>query len=260
VWEQSKSKSKRKRQEKAKAANLLEDSRFQVMFENPEYQVDPSSEEFQLLNPALVKLEKLKRKKLQEQKRLLAEKFESLRQEEETDEPEGRPSEAEESSDDDAASISDDDREFVESLKQTHRQLRAQRFADEADSDADADESELPSSSTSGRQKLPKMFELKAGEEFKGWSQELAASAQEERKKKETLSLAERLQENRNDFAPEEPSGNRREVTFSLKKSKNRVSKEVRNAEHLEERRTVRRSAGRIGKRLPQSQPYRRRK
>lgn len=80
------------------------------------------------------------------------------------------------------------------------------------------DVSERPSSSNF-KPKLPRMFELKAGEEFKGWSQELGA-VQNDKRKNETLSLAERLDKNQdqNQFqSPTESSENRREVTFSLK-------------------------------------------
>lgn len=47
---------------------VLGDSRFKVMFENPEYQVDEQSEEFRLLNPIVSKVSQKRKKKL----RLLA--------------------------------------------------------------------------------------------------------------------------------------------------------------------------------------------
>lgn len=45
------------------AATLLTDDRFSALFKNEDFQVDPESEEFQLLNPALDKLEKSKKKR-----------------------------------------------------------------------------------------------------------------------------------------------------------------------------------------------------
>uniref|UniRef100_A0A667ZEE4 Nucleolar protein 10 n=1 Tax=Myripristis murdjan TaxID=586833 RepID=A0A667ZEE4_9TELE len=70
--------------------SILGDDRFQVMFENPDYQVDEQSEEYRLLNPIVSKVGQKRKKKLL---------FERAAEEEE--EPEGRPSSEEESSDDD---------------------------------------------------------------------------------------------------------------------------------------------------------------
>lgn len=44
--------------------SILEDDRFKVMFENPEYQVDEQSEEFRLLNPIVSKVSQKRKKKL----------------------------------------------------------------------------------------------------------------------------------------------------------------------------------------------------
>lgn len=45
------------------ASSLLQDSRFSSMFTNPDFQVDPESEEYRLLNPVVSKLDKTLRKK-----------------------------------------------------------------------------------------------------------------------------------------------------------------------------------------------------
>ncbi|VDN56230.1 unnamed protein product [Dracunculus medinensis] len=45
------------RRKKENASSLLEDERFKQMFSNPDFQIDETSEQFQLINPALKKLE-----------------------------------------------------------------------------------------------------------------------------------------------------------------------------------------------------------
>lgn len=54
--------------------NLMNDDRFKQMFENPDFQIDPDSEEFRLLNPVLSRLEVSKQK----EKEKIAEKFEEV--------------------------------------------------------------------------------------------------------------------------------------------------------------------------------------
>ena len=45
------------------AATLLEDDRFKKIFEDADFQVDPESEEYRLINPVVSKLDKQKKKK-----------------------------------------------------------------------------------------------------------------------------------------------------------------------------------------------------
>lgn len=44
--------------------SILHDDRFQVMFENPDFQVDERSEEFRLINPLISKMGEKRKKKL----------------------------------------------------------------------------------------------------------------------------------------------------------------------------------------------------
>jgi ribosome biogenesis protein ENP2 len=46
-------------------SNLLQDERFKVMFENPDYEIDKAADEYRLLNPVLSKLDNKKAKKLE---------------------------------------------------------------------------------------------------------------------------------------------------------------------------------------------------
>lgn len=50
---------------KTKNPNLLRDDRFKAMFENPDFEVDKETEEYRLLKPLLVQLDKSKLKKLE---------------------------------------------------------------------------------------------------------------------------------------------------------------------------------------------------
>lgn len=53
---------KKLKKQKLVAKSLLHDDRFKALFENPEYEIELDNEELQLLNPALVRLEKQKKK------------------------------------------------------------------------------------------------------------------------------------------------------------------------------------------------------
>lgn len=44
--------------------SILNDDRFKVMFENPDFQVDEKSEEFRLLNPLVSKISEKRKQKL----------------------------------------------------------------------------------------------------------------------------------------------------------------------------------------------------
>lgn len=54
---------------KTKNPNLLRDDRFKAMFENPDFEVDKETEEYRLLKPLLVQLDKSKVKKLEKKYR-----------------------------------------------------------------------------------------------------------------------------------------------------------------------------------------------
>lgn len=64
----------KKRKESAKS--LLEDNRFQALFENPDYEVDKNADEYRLLNPVLSRLDKAKAKELK--KKIITQEFEAV--------------------------------------------------------------------------------------------------------------------------------------------------------------------------------------
>ena len=60
-----------------KAVNsILKDDRFSAMFTNPDFEIDPESEEFRLINPVMSKLDKARQKR--EEKSAIAKQFKQV--------------------------------------------------------------------------------------------------------------------------------------------------------------------------------------
>lgn len=89
---------------KTKNPNLLRDDRFKAMFENPDFEVDKETEEYRLLKPLLVQLDKSKVKKLEKK----------YKQDEQD-----KMDENEQSTDDDLFSEKDEDESSEEDIKWT---------------------------------------------------------------------------------------------------------------------------------------------
>lgn len=134
------------KKKKESASNLLEDTRFKALFENPDFEVDKNADEYRLLNPVLSRLDQAKRKELR--KKMQSEEFEPV-----DEEPEGKNS-SEESSDD--YEESSDDESLAKEMKLQHKIInREHRMKERLEEEEE------------GR-KQPKMFELRQGEEYKG--------------------------------------------------------------------------------------------
>ncbi|KHJ46309.1 NUC153 domain protein [Trichuris suis] len=117
--------SKKSQLENGAEGNLLTDSRFKALFEKSDFQIDPSSEEYKLLNPAVVRLQNAKREKM----RRLKEKAEEQRQDRlERDSGYIRDDDAKHSDnssvEDDSGTSSEEDAQFVQSIKKTYREMR----------------------------------------------------------------------------------------------------------------------------------------
>lgn len=56
--------------------SILKDDRFSAMFKNPDFQIDPESEEFRLINPVMSKLDKARKKR--EEKYALSKQFKEV--------------------------------------------------------------------------------------------------------------------------------------------------------------------------------------
>ena len=104
---------------KTKNPNLLHDDRFKAMFENPDFEVDKETEEYRLLKPLLVQLDKSKLKKL-EKKYKEQEKMEKEGDEQSTDDD--LFSEKDDSSDEDLKWTKEVKKEYKKIQKEKKRQ------------------------------------------------------------------------------------------------------------------------------------------
>ncbi|XP_076368050.1 nucleolar protein 10 lethal (2) 34Fd isoform X2 [Tachypleus tridentatus] len=203
-----------------KGPNLLEDDRFKAIFENPDFEVNEASEEYRMLNPHITKLDKSKKKKKQEKtSNTLTGQFELL---EEGSEKNQESSESDESS-------SDDDRAWTQELKKTYRSIRREERLKKDESDVDV-------------HSQPRFYELKEGQQFFSYRKPgikmMSGNSM--------ASLGERLESvDKEDEAvgQRDLSSGSRTMTFTLNKSKQQMKREEENKRHLEERRTLSRSA-----------------
>ncbi|XP_035255278.1 nucleolar protein 10 [Anguilla anguilla] len=222
------------RKKKGKAVtSILNDNRFKVMFENPDYQVDEQSEEFRLLNPIVSKVSQKRRKKLRLlEKQAAAQQKEE--QDEEEEEPEGRAS-SEESS--------DDDKSWVEEVREQRRLLRVEeRSRKRQDRKQQDRETSLESQNQNQSQNQPRFFQIKAGEDFRsfgdvGRKQKLQKASLEDRLK---------LEEHSGALSMADSTVGSKQLTFTLKKSEQQRQQHKAEREHLEERKKLRRSAGHL--------------
>uniref|UniRef100_A0A4W5PL36 Nucleolar protein 10 n=1 Tax=Hucho hucho TaxID=62062 RepID=A0A4W5PL36_9TELE len=177
------------RKKKGKALpSILSDERFQVMFENPDYQVEEQSEEFRLLNPIVSKVGQKRRKKL----RLLAKQ--ATDDENEEEEPEGRGS-SDESSDDDKSWV-DEVREQRRLIYEEGRDRRRQERKKQ------------------GLQ--PRFFQIKAGEEFRSFGD----VARKQKLQKASLEERLKLEERSGTVNVADTAVGSKQLTFTLKKVK----------------------------------------
>ena len=144
--EQNKPDAKTKKQ----PPNLLQDQRFQAMFKDPDFEVDKSTEEYRLLKPLLVQLDKSKLKKLERQ-------FEAEKPADEDagssdDDLFSEKSDNEDKGDNDDSS--EDDNKWAEEVRKEYKKIQKEKKR-----------------SWNNRPEEPvcepKMVELAAGEEFK---------------------------------------------------------------------------------------------
>lgn len=187
---------------KAPKTTLLEDTRFKAIFENPDFEVDPGSEEYRLLNPLVKSLDKRQKNKVAESGIM-----------ELLDPVEQNGSSSEEES-------SDDDRTWTREVKKEHRKIRQE------------------ARSTPG---VPKMYELKSGVELHGGvlsgKTESVATV---KKAAQKLTLAQRLE--RDNVGTAVGAGGNRMMTFESRRTKVERDREEKVKAHMAERREVRRS------------------
>ncbi|XP_057200719.1 nucleolar protein 10 isoform X2 [Triplophysa rosa] len=237
LMEESDLNAKKRKKKGNDAVDLLADDRFKVMFENPDFQVDSQSEEFRLLNPIVSKVGERRRQKLT--------KFVQREEEDEADEEvEGRGSSEEDES-------SDDDKSWVEEVREQRRLLkmegRARQIKERDDSRQQDRNTSLVTSDPVGNpqqepQNQPRFYQIKAGEEFRSFSdvtrkQKMLKTSLEERLQREEKSGMLNL----NDTAV-----GSKQLTFTLKKTEKQRHQQQAERDHHEERRKIRRAAGHL--------------
>ncbi|XP_067099074.1 nucleolar protein 10 [Osmerus mordax] len=219
--------------------SILGDNRFQVMFENPDYQVDEQSEEFRLLNPIVSKVGQNRRKKL----RLLAQQATDAEQAEERgeDEPEGQAS-SDESSDDDKGWV-DELREQKHLLwmeaRDRRRQNRKQLDRNTTLVDQDQNQGQAQGKTT---QSHPRFFQIKAGEEFRSFRD----VSRKQKLQKASLEDRLKLEESSGTVSMADTAVGSKQVTFTLKKSEQQQRQQEAERDHHQERKKLRRSAGHL--------------
>uniref|UniRef100_L7M2E5 Uncharacterized protein n=1 Tax=Rhipicephalus pulchellus TaxID=72859 RepID=L7M2E5_RHIPC len=190
---------------KAAKTTLLEDTRFKAIFENPDFEVDPASEEYRLLNPLVKSLDKQQKKKVAEvQGDGIMELLDPVEQG-------GSPSEEE---------SSDDDRTWTKEVKKQHRMIRQEAKS------------------------TPKMYGLKSGVELDGGvlcgKTASVGTVKKQQKAAQKLTLAQRLA--RDNTGATVGAGGNRMMTFESRRTKVERDREEKVKAHMAERREVRRS------------------
>lgn len=232
-----------------KAPNLLEDERFKVMFENPDYQIDKNAEEYKMLAPVLNRLEKSKTKEIK--KRIEISRVEELHAEEEkqkqyesSDDDEdlfkNDDNDDENSEDDDEAESSEDDaKEFSKEMKKAYKEIkrdRERKEEEEEEEDNEDDDQNVDNKNRSDGSKTTKMIELDNMTEFKLNKLKMKANKK---------SLQDRLHKELSSASITTVGGSlsNRKIQFEIKpKSKYMKKREYEMKKHHQERRELLRS------------------
>lgn len=192
---------------------LLDDSRFKAIFENPDFEVDPASEEYRLLNPLVKSMDMRQKKKREEAAEKRGDDIMDLLDPVEN----GQGSSSEEES-------SDDDRTWTKEVKKQHKMLKQE------------------AKSTGG----PKMYELKSDVELRNGildgKREAVDALRKLRKTAQKLALGQRLEKERSGAGAVVGASGNRMMTFELKKTRMERNREENAKVHMAERKQVRRS------------------
>ncbi|XP_063771488.1 nucleolar protein 10 [Pseudophryne corroboree] len=213
-----------------KMPNILNDDRFKVMFENPDFQVDEQSEEFRLLNPLVSKITQKRRKKLKNMEMLQA-------KEEEEEEPEGRPSDAE------SSETSDDEKEWVEEVRKQRKLLRQEERTRWQEREKEDQQTILK----------PQFYEIKAGEEFRSFQD----AGKKQKLMRKTLEDRLKVEEKLGTLNVSDTAVGSKQLTFTLKKSEQQKKRQEAEKQHKEERKKLRRSAGHLRSKPAKGRPFR---
>ncbi|XP_037910982.1 nucleolar protein 10 [Hermetia illucens] len=215
------------------APNLLEDSRFKTMFENPDFAIDKNAAEFKMLAPVLKRLDKSKLKEVK--RRIEVDRVKQLHAEEDQ-QPESSDDDdlfhdgntSEKSDESDEPSSDDEDvREFAREMKKTYKQVKRDR------EDRDREEEELEREKEENGTSSTKMIELDHLRELKMGGL---------RKKSSKVSLKDRVEKElaSEQFVADKGSYGNRSMTFDTKPlTKDMKKREYEMKKHREERKQL---------------------
>jgi ribosome biogenesis protein ENP2 len=246
--------------------NLLEDKRFAELFNDPNFQIDPNSEEFKLLNPVV---QKVNEKKLKKKTQVIQIEDDSKYKKQQNrlgqDEPKyGSTSESEDDDEYDLSeSSSDDEHEWKKTVKDNYKQLQKDKREGNRFNNNTTNKNTNQNLSLSVKQ--PKFYEIKDGLEY--YSTQVSSGKESSRLNNEIikkelmkkLPLMNRLKIEENDdrnasrgdqvIVHNDSYGNK-QMTFMSRKARRDKDAEKQAREHHEERKHLRRSAGKIVKTL----------
>lgn len=227
--------------------NPLEDKRFAELFSDPNYQIDMNSEEYKLLNPVVQKVnEKKLRKKV----------VENVAGSEESEQEEQSMSDSDDS--DGSESSSDDEHQWKQSVKDQYKKIQQEKRQKE----------KLERKNQDNSQKQPKFYELRDGLDlYSSGSKNRDTNEILKNEKMKRLPMASRIQylndKNENNKKHDElvfksDSLGNKQMTFLSRKARRNQDEDRKTMQHHMERKTIRRSAGKITKTLKKSQFFKR--
>jgi len=233
----------------------MEDKRFAELFTDPNFQINPESEEFKLLNPVV---QKVNEKKLKKPKQLV----ESQKSDESDDE--NMESDAHTNSGD--SSSSDDEHKWKQEIKEQYKKVKAERKAKER-LEKFKNKSKNEAVAAKEEVKQPKFFEIKDGFEYFSKNNKNSDNIlkSENLKKLPLLNRLKHLKSNEpnesNDqtYVFRSDSCGNKQMTFMSRKAKREKDAEKKAQEHHLERKAIRRSAGKITKIFQKTEQFKRR-
>uniref|UniRef100_A0A146LVV4 Nucleolar protein 10 n=2 Tax=Lygus hesperus TaxID=30085 RepID=A0A146LVV4_LYGHE len=210
-----------KKKKKATANELLGDSRFGAMFSNPDFQIDPTSEEYRLLNPVLSRLSATKKKEL------LKQQFTPV-------EDEIMEEKAASGDSDIWSSDEEEDKSWVKEVKAEHRAIAREKELQE-------------------RKEKPKtkMYAIKEGTTFSAKVKDVTESVNR-------AALGERVHEGRGEEVRMLSSGTR-EMTFVSERKRKGATDPESLKKHRQERKQSFRPAPNTFK-MPRNQMFRKKR
>lgn len=246
------------KQKKQQKSNALDDKRFAELFTDPNFQIDPNSDEFRLLNPVV---QKANEKQLKPKKNAQSVEFQSDDDDDKDDQNEDEESESDSDRSGGSQSSSDDEHSWKKSVKEQYKQIQMEkRTKQRLEKANNSSNGKAPLSQQPTKQ--PKFFEIKDNTEF--YKQSSGAKRPDsiiKNEKLKKLSLHARLQHAKNSIDQSangkedtvvfrSDSFGNKQMTFISRKDKREKDAQQKALQHHNERKGIRRSAGKIVKTL----------